>query len=157
MISDTLSDAGASLDRYLNDPYYERFYGGPLLARIVKLRAEMAEIQGILDTPPDQLDENFNNIRIDWSGFPKRDWVVWCEDKKIGTVQAVVRADAMKEAQKNHPGLELVVLLLPMSEWDIYFDGRYVGSTYGTDAASVLQQARIGYHSPEKVSVRKKG
>lgn len=115
-MSDALADGGAMIDYYLNNPQYDDIYCGELGDRIVKLRAEMAEIQRILDTPPSQLDENFNDIRPIPPNFPKRDWVVWCGGYKIGRVQAVVHVDAVKEAQAKFPDKgELVVLALPRS------------------------------------------
>ena len=50
MISDILFQSAVGLNRYLNDPFYDRFYYGELRERIIRLRDEAEYIVAVLDT-----------------------------------------------------------------------------------------------------------
>jgi hypothetical protein len=52
MISDTLSDAVAEIDRCLSDDAYDSAYEPVLRVRIMALRDEMDAMRTELDTPP---------------------------------------------------------------------------------------------------------
>jgi hypothetical protein len=50
MLSDTLSDAVAEIDSYLNDSYYDRWYEPRIRDRVISLRNEMNSIREALDS-----------------------------------------------------------------------------------------------------------
>ncbi len=52
MISDTLSDAIAAIDDYLDDPIFADVYAGETLAKILLVRHQMEDVRAILDAPP---------------------------------------------------------------------------------------------------------
>jgi hypothetical protein len=61
MVSDTLFDAVAGLDHYLNEPTFADTYTGELRERIIKIRNEAATLQGYLDTSPTTLELPLND------------------------------------------------------------------------------------------------
>lgn len=51
MISDVLSEMVTDVDRFLNNPLFDRMYKGELRGRIIALRNEAHAIMLILDKP----------------------------------------------------------------------------------------------------------
>lgn len=52
MISDVLSEAVDSMDRYLNDPVFKNVYDGELRKELLSLRNKMDSIRARLDMVP---------------------------------------------------------------------------------------------------------